>query len=207
VNSLLLIIYGGLTVLLLIEVWRGLSRRNIRPAARQGIWYKLVVTLFFDVVFFVALTEHFYQTVDRGSWHLGVPNVAVIIAIFIGLLSSCIFFALSPTWERDAKNRRISAIGVFIISCMVVPSLIRTFNGMWSKGKPQSHIAQVLRKKMSSSKGSTSYYLYVPDWSRKTGDFGVSVSSSIYNTKSEGSIIKIVTDTGFLGWDVITDVS
>ncbi len=77
--------------------------------------------------------------------------------------------------------------------------VIRDINIEFDQGPPERFIVEILDKKVSKRRRSTSYYFYVEDWLSRNEIRKIEVSSENYYKYSVGEALKIVQKPGFFG--------
>lgn len=128
-------------------------------------------------------------------WHsvlLGLTIVALLIA--------ATFYIIGRSSRTHLVLIEIVLVGTFgaMATCFVE---LRDLNIDSDRSVPAMHVVTSVDKYVSSGRRrSTSYYLYVEDWTKQQATIKLKVGYSIYNSISIGDRVRIMERSGFFGY-------
>ncbi|WP_276483463.1 hypothetical protein [Paraflavitalea pollutisoli] len=140
-----------------------------------------------------------YDIFDHS--HLWKP-AGIVAAVFLVLL---LFKQGAFFFKRASDYWSAVVVGLFLLGYSY--GVVVHINCYYDPASPQHFTAEVLAKRKSSSKRSTSYYLHLSAWGPQNTDEESSVGRDLYQRVEEGDTVHIYFRPGKLAipWFVVSD--
>lgn len=119
-------------------------------------------------------------------------------SVITGILVFLTLLFLGRTARTHLVILELITIG-YLGAIATSTALARDINMEWDAAQAQQYVVQVLDKRISRGRRSTSYYLEVNDWADNRGWRSISVSASAYYKYQRGDKLKIHQHPGHLG--------
>lgn len=155
---------------------------------------------------FINYQADWYPPVRRSIQFFKAPALLLLISlIWVTLIVAPLNIWIQRRTGVSGYGFTLAVyLAIGISSLLGLSRLGLLINGANDRSSPRSFSLQVLGKdKSSSSKGGTTWYLYVQDWRYPDRKVQLTVTKSYFDATTIGSSLQVVTKSGFLGFQWI----
>jgi hypothetical protein len=181
-----------------------LLERYFKDINKRIVFFSCVFLLFaFACVFWSGRYPMIRRdnVVTQTNYWLLISTIASVLVMYPLNRLLYVFKQEVRIWSTSFSHWLLfgfSALLIFAVTPIIV-------NGWPDTSPRQSHVAVITGKSTISTRGSTSYYLWLRDWDNPTQQFKFEVTQSFYEQKGSGDMIEVATHRGFLNYQWVAD--